>query len=265
MQFGMPTLIELESLDSCATLCRELGLDFIELNMNLPEYQVDRLDVERLLQIAEEYSTYYTIHFDENLNPCDFNDKVAMAYTETVLQTIEIAKQLSVPVLNMHMNSGVWFTLPDKKVFLFEKYEREYMQKLNGFRDVCTESIGDTNIKICVENCGDFGNKAYIKNGLSLLLNSTVFSLTFDIGHNAKAGFTDESVIMERINRLSHMHIHDALPEAKSDHLTLGEGELNLAKYLYLAKKYNCQAVLEVKTVEGLRHSVDWLKERDYI
>jgi len=116
-----------------------------------------------------------------------------------------------------------------------------------------------------VENCGDFGNKAYIKNGLSLLLNSTVFSLTFDIGHNANAGFTDESVIMERINRLNHMHIHDALPEAKSDHLTLGEGELNLAKYLYLAKKYNCQAVLEVKTVEGLRHSVDWLKERDYI
>jgi|LSQX01.2.fsa_nt_gb sugar phosphate isomerase/epimerase len=265
MQFGMPTLIELESLDSCATLCRELGLDFIELNMNLPEYQVDRLDVERLLQIAEEYSTYYTIHFDENLNPCDFNDKVAMAYTETVLQTIEIAKQLSVPVLNMHMNSGVWFTLPDKKVFLFEKYGQEYMWKLNAFRDACTEAIGDANIKICVENCGDFGNKAYIKNGLSLLLNSTVFSLTFDIGHNANAGFTDESVIMERINRLNHMHIHDALPEAKSDHLTLGEGELNLAKYLYLAKKYNCQAVLEVKTVEGLRHSVDWLKERDYI
>ena len=33
---GMPTLIETETLEECAALCRELELDFIELNMNLP-------------------------------------------------------------------------------------------------------------------------------------------------------------------------------------------------------------------------------------
>lgn len=44
MQFGMPTLIEIKLIESCAELCRELGLDFIELNMILPEYQADRLD-----------------------------------------------------------------------------------------------------------------------------------------------------------------------------------------------------------------------------
>ena len=152
----MPTLIELKSLDSCATLCRELELDFIELNMNLPEYQVDTLDVVELRRIATQFDIFYTIHLDENLNPCDFNNKVAAAYTDTVLRTIEIAKLLGVPILNMHMNRGVWFTLPDNKVFLFNKYRDVYLQKLSDFREKCTAAIGDADIKITVENCGDY-------------------------------------------------------------------------------------------------------------
>ena len=39
MDFGMPTLIEIKSLEACAALCKELDLRFVELNMNLPEYQ----------------------------------------------------------------------------------------------------------------------------------------------------------------------------------------------------------------------------------
>lgn len=34
---GMPTLIETSSLEECVKLCAELGLDFIELNMNMPQ------------------------------------------------------------------------------------------------------------------------------------------------------------------------------------------------------------------------------------
>lgn len=36
--YGMPTLIQCESLEECIALCKELGLDFIEINMNLPQY-----------------------------------------------------------------------------------------------------------------------------------------------------------------------------------------------------------------------------------
>jgi hypothetical protein len=44
LQFGMQPLIEIKSTEACAALCRELGLAFVELNMNLPEYQANRLD-----------------------------------------------------------------------------------------------------------------------------------------------------------------------------------------------------------------------------
>ena len=44
MDFGMPTLIENQTLEDNIALCKELDLCFLELNMNLPEYQVDRLE-----------------------------------------------------------------------------------------------------------------------------------------------------------------------------------------------------------------------------
>ena len=44
MEFGMPTLIEQETLEETVKLCKDLGLDFVELNMNLPQYQVEILE-----------------------------------------------------------------------------------------------------------------------------------------------------------------------------------------------------------------------------
>ena len=117
--YGMPTLIELSTIEESAKLCSELGLDFIELNMNMPQYQIDKIDVEHFRRIAEKHNIYYTIHLDENLNVSDFNPYVANAYTKTVIQTIEIAKQLGVGIMNMHLSKGVYFTMPNKKVFLF--------------------------------------------------------------------------------------------------------------------------------------------------
>jgi hypothetical protein len=35
MHFGIPTLIDLKSLDDCAALCKELGIQFVQFNMNL--------------------------------------------------------------------------------------------------------------------------------------------------------------------------------------------------------------------------------------
>lgn len=89
MQFGMPTLIENRNLEENAELCSELGLDFLELNMNMPMYQVDKIgDIHGLMELARRYGIYYTIHLDENLNVCDFNEAVAEAYLDTVRRTI---------------------------------------------------------------------------------------------------------------------------------------------------------------------------------
>ena len=51
IQFGMPTLVENAGLDENLTLCKRLGLRFVELNMNFPEYQVDRLEQRCLFSV----------------------------------------------------------------------------------------------------------------------------------------------------------------------------------------------------------------------
>jgi sugar phosphate isomerase/epimerase len=58
-----------------------------------------------------------------------------------------------------------------------------------------------------------------------------------------------------------HFHIHDGSEEPPKNHLALGDGEINLHARLQLAKGVNARCVLETKTIEALRKSVDWLKE----
>ena len=106
LRFGMPTLIETATIEECAALCRDAGLSFIEMNMNLPQYQVETMDEIHLKQVAKEYGIDYTIHLDENLAPADFSPQVAAAYRQVAVDTVEFAKKMEIPTLNMHLIQG---------------------------------------------------------------------------------------------------------------------------------------------------------------
>lgn len=256
MEFGMPVLIELGEIEACAALCRELELDFVELNMNLPQYQPGQMDMAYLRDVARRYQIGYTIHLDENLNVSDFNPYVAEAYRKTVLETIALAKALGAPVINMHLPRGVYFTLPEKRVYLFDVYREQYLRSMEAFRDACGEAAGGADIRLCVENCDGFTD--FQKEAIALLLESPVFALTFDVGHNHGCGGLDEPFILKNRQHLCHMHLHDAL--GRKNHMALGTGEMDITQYLNLAAQQRCRVVLETKTVAGLAQSVRWVR-----
>ena len=271
MQFGMPTLIENGTLEENITLCSELGLNFIELNMNFPEYQIDRLErTDDLVCLADRTGIYFTIHLDENLNIADFNPLVANAYQETVRRSVLAAKKLIVlrdkygdssqpMILNMHMNHGIHITLPDRKVQMYERNFDTYMRSFAMFRDRCEDWIGDSDIKIAIENTDGF--REYEKAAVEYLLESPKFGLTWDIGHSKAVREKDVPFILEHQDRLIHFHIHDGSEIPPKNHLALGDGEIDLKERLDLAWKRNARCVLETKTVEALRQSVKWLHE----
>ncbi len=261
MLFGMPTLIETSTLEECAALCKDFHLDFIELNMNLPQYQLTEIDIARFRKTADAFGISYTIHLDENLNVSDFNPYIADGYRRTVAETIALAKELRVSIINMHLPRGVYFTLPDKKVYLYAQYLERYLKSMAGFRILCESAIGESDIRICIENCD--GYLLFQKQALGVLLESPIFGLTFDIGHNHGCGGMDEPYILEKKSHLCHMHMHDAL--GRKNHLAIGAGELDMGRYLKLAKERNCSVVLETKTIDGLRQSVNWMCQRDLI
>ena len=269
MQYGMPTLIENRTLEDNAALCGSLGLKFIELNMNFPEYQVDRLEqTDHLIRVAEQAGIYYTIHLDENLNIADFNRLVTDAYLETVRRSILVAKELlflrdrygegrQPLTVNMHMNHGIHITLPDRKVQMYDRDFDVYMKSFADFRDRCEEWIGDSDVMIAVENTDGF--REYEKKAIEYLLESPKFGLTWDIGHSKAVGEKDVPFIMEHEDRLIHFHIHDGSENPPKNHLALGDGEIDLADRLKFAESRNARCVLETKTIAALKKSVEWL------
>ncbi len=84
---GMPVLLETTQPIQAEQLCSTLGLQFLELNMNLPEYQAGRIDVPYFRSLAERYGIYCTLHLDENLDISDFNPHADAGYCQTVRES----------------------------------------------------------------------------------------------------------------------------------------------------------------------------------
>ena len=257
LNLGMPTMIETTSIEAGAKVCRELGLQFLELNINFPQYLLPELDAAELKRIAQAYGIFYTLHLDDEMSIADFNPYVAQGYCQTVLDAIALSKEVGIKKLNMHMSRGAKYTLPDRVVYFFEAYQEQYFARITAFRDACEKAIGDSGVMICVENTAGF--LPFQQKAIEILLESPVFGLTFDIGHNYCAKNADEAWILAHKDRLHHFHIHDAKDGTK-DHRTLGTGELDVRRYLSIAESLDCSVVVETKTVESLRESIGWIR-----
>ena len=250
-------MVEMESLEQAAAVCRELELDFLELNINFPQYLLTQLDTEKLRRLSAENGIFYTLHLDDEMSIADFNPYIARGYCQTVYDAIELAKELGIHTLNMHLSRGAKYTLPDRVIYFFEAYEEAYLERIREFREECEKRIGGADITICIENTAGF--LPFQRKAVEALLESPVFGLTFDIGHNYCASNMDEEFILSHANRLKHFHIHDCV-EGRKDHRTLGTGVLDVKRYLALAEKLGCTAVVETKTVESLKQSMDWIR-----
>lgn len=253
MDFGMPTLMEFQSITENCALARQLGLDFVELNMNLPYCTIDALRESDLPSLAKKHHLYFTIHADENLFFCDFNRHVADAHLSTMLETIKLCKSSDIPLVNFHMSSGVYFSLPDGKHYLFDAYPDHYKQRLNAFRDACEKAAG-SQVALCIENTGL--SQGFILKGMEFLLASPAFHLTWDIGHDYSAGNIDSPFILSHLDRLLHMHIHGAM--GQKNHLSLSGSELDWHERLRIGDPK--RAVIEVKTSQFLIESVSVLR-----
>ena len=130
MKFGMPTLVECRDLEHCAQVASRFGLDFIEVNMSFPQYQPHTLSVDEALRISEKYGVSYTIHADELLNPFDFNKKVSDVYFDVMRDTIKIAKEISAKAINLHLQKGIYVTLPEKVILLTDEYKDIYIENV---------------------------------------------------------------------------------------------------------------------------------------
>ncbi len=257
MEYGMPFLLETRSLEDAAALCRDLGLSFVELNMNFPQCGLNRLKADALNRLKDAYGIYFTLHFEESLNPFDLNPLVREAYLQTLRGALKLARAIEAPVANLHLPKGVFITLPNERVYLFARYAREYTQSVLALRALCEREADGSPLLVCVENTDGFAG--HEKAAVERLLESPVFGLTLDIGHSHAARDADLPFYQTHGDRLRHMHAHDA--RGTANHQALGSGEIDLPARLEAARSAGARVVLETKTVEALRASIRWLSQ----
>lgn len=253
--FGMPFLLETSAIADAAALCKELGLSFVELNMNFPSCQAENLDVQELYRLKQKHGIYFTLHLEEGCDPFCFNRGVRRAWLDSIRNALTIAQAIDAPIVNMHLPKGDYITLPDRRVCLFEHYGEAYREMVLGLREMCQRELEGSETRICIENTKGFA--PYEQTAISILLESPMFGLTLDIGHSHAADDRDIPFYQAFDRRMIHMHGHDA--RGKSNHLALGDGEIDLAERFAWAGRNGARVVLETKTVHALRTSVERL------
>ncbi len=256
MNYGIPTLMEFPDIDLLAAFCAEHGFGFMEMNMTFPWFQMDAVSADRLLSLKRKYGIGLTIHLHDQVNPFEFSPEMRRGHLENVDFALKLARALDISRLTMHLQPGTYSSMNGKKVYLYEHCRDRYLELVLAFRQFVEDRLQGMDAAVCIENtCGFL---PFQQEGIDLMLRSEHFGLTFDIGHNYKAGGGDEAFILARAQKLKHFHIHDC--SLRANHLAFGAGGLDLPRYLKMASSCGCSVVAEVKESSALIQSKAYLQ-----
>lgn len=259
---GMPALVEYNSLTQLVELCLELKLDFIELNMNLPYNFIENINPTILKKITEETNIEFTMHMPDEADLGTFYESVRQGFVQLFSDTLDWSFESGVTLLNLHMIEGAKMTLPDKKVYVYDQYWEEYLDRFIKSIAALSDKANKYNVALAIENSNNFG-KSYIKKALDKAILYPNVSLTWDTGHDAVGNFLDNKYLMKNINKISHMHFHDA--KGQDDHQIPFEGDLDVHELIGFAKKHQIGMLVEVKTIDALKESVKILRDNKLI
>lgn len=254
---GMPTLIELGIIENQIQFAKSLDLNFIELNLDLPYFQTEELSSVKLKELSEKNNIFFTLHLPENLDFGCFQTEIRNGNLAYLQKIIIWAAEAEIKTIVMHLNNGIHFSLPEQKVQLYEEYSKEYLTNIVDSLTVISNMANAHNIIICIENTGNFKLK-YIELALKTILKYDNIYLTRDVGHEIRSSGHDTPLLEKYQHKIKHLHLHMAI--CKTDHLPIIEQNEQISYSLEFAKIRNCSVVIEVKTKEDLKRSVEFLK-----
>lgn len=259
MKLGMPALVEYSTLNQLVELCMKLNLNFIELNMNLPYNFTHCLNPDELRNITEETGIEFTMHMPDSADLGSFYESVREGYVKLFSDTIDWAEEAGVKLLNLHIIEGAKMTLPDKKVYIYDKYSDEFTNNFIKSIKALSKKAHESNVILAIENSCNFGKK-FIQRALDEALTYPNIKLSWDTGHDARSSFTDKEYLMSHENHIGHMHLHDVI--GNSDHQILFEGSLDIIGLLKFAESMGIRALIEVKTKDALIKSINKLRSK---
>ena len=253
MKVGMPQLYEYDTIEDNLKLAKELGLDFIELNLNFG-YCRKEMEAGTVEDLLKKYDIEATLHFYDEADLGSY-DEVVDAYLVHLERYARLGSDY-IKQINMHLIPGPVVTISGVKNYIYEKEYDEYIERLiTNFKraeDICNKY----NINMVIENTDNIPE--YTKRTYHDLYKAG-FRFCYDIGHDHLSYDIVWNLLSDIELPFDEFHIHDA-KDRKKCHLALNDGTLDVAKFKRLAEKNNAYVVLEVKQKSDLVVSVPLFK-----
>ena len=250
----MPELFEYENLEDNFKLAKKLDLDFIELNLNFASCR-DALEKHQVECLTKKYQIETTLHFYDEADLGSF-DEVVKAYLALLEKYASLGSGF-VRQINVHLIPGPVVTIAGIKHYVYEKEYESYIKRLINNLKEAEKICHKCGMKMVIENTDNTPSyqvrtyKDLAKEG---------FRFCYDIGHD----HLSEDIVWNLSNEIDlpfdEFHIHDA-KNRTTCHLSLGQGELDIAKYKKLAEANNAYIVLEVKQESDLLISAPLFKQ----
>ena len=254
IKIGMPVLMEFDTIEENIIIAKELGLDFVELNINMLYCTPTEKMREDLLLFQKKYDIGFTLHYFDTLD-ISSNSKHYRNYLYTEFS--EIGKYLEgiIHKIVLHLEPGAYMTIKSVKNYVYAN-DNDYVPRTLNTLKTIREILHTFGISIVCENVPihPFMETLY------KTLNEHGFMFCFDIGHNVIYNdYLYESFKSKYNLFVSHMHMHNVYN--KKDHQELSIGELYIPDYIKYAKDNNIDIVIEVKDLENLKKSITFLRE----
>ena len=250
----MPILVEFHSLEENLKLFQKLNLDFIELNLDIPYCFPENIETALL------DSNAFTIHLSEKIDVGELNDALRKFYLNEIERIISFGTKHNILKYNIHLDPGIHFSLPDKKIFIYEEYLSDYLNAYKNSCDTLSKIANKYNATILFENVKI---ESYTLKAIEVISNYENLFFTLDLGHNIRYGNIAKEQFLKYESKIKHIHLHDF--NGSKDHQELFTGILDIKKELDFCDKHNLDVLIEVKRKEELINSVNKLHNLEYI
>jgi hypothetical protein len=257
IKFGMPILMEFDNIEDNVKLAHELGLDFVELNLNmlysLPSFHLAR----ELEEYVKMYGMEFTLHYYDTVDISSINQ-----HYQTFLYTDfeHIGSLLSgiIKRLVVHIEPGAFMTIHGEKNHVYAQDQGYIDRTLNTLIHL-RSVLGKYQIELMLENVPI---RPWMEE-LYHVINNHGFKFCWDTGHDRIYENYLFTSFREKYNlNIRHMHLHNVLNG--KDHQALDVGEIDIDNRIEIAADRDAYIVVEVKDSINLRKSIDYLEKKGY-
>ncbi len=203
-----------------------------------------------LESLMGSYPMTYSVHAPFNdINIASLNESVREMSVIELIKIMNIASELGIDTVTIH---------PGLYSIVVSGFEERSIANAKRSLRTLGRMAEDCGVHLCVENMPGFkfflGHTA---EELAELVDGTSLSVCFDIGHANTTGQLD-AIPGTLDGRIRNVHIHDNEGQ-KDQHLTIGDGNIDMGACIRNLSKYGGKYVIESKSLESAVESQDRL------